>query len=541
LVAGSISSALRTLNASNDIGAVGGKIILPDGTLQEAGSIIWRDGSCIGYGRGDSSFAPQYMFKRDVDYCSGAFLLTKRDLFVENGGFDADYAPAYYEETDYCVRLWKKGKRVVYDPNAVIFHYEFASSSSTSAAIDLQIRNRKTFVEKHSSWLQSQRGNSAEILFARSHARTGQKRILVLDDRIPHVALGAGFPRSNTVLSQLVNLGHAVTFYPLLWPQEDWADVYQDIPSEVEVVLNHGSERLTEFLNQRRGYYHTIMISRPQNMALFNSVLSENPDICGSAKIVYDAEALASYREIERRRVTGEQLSALEQKRLITNEVRLADKCHAVINVSERESQEFRRNGLTQVYTLGHSLTVLPTNNNFEDRKDLLFVGAINFDTSPNADSIIWFSETVLPLIQETLGMQIELIVAGVICHGFRTRIRNSSVRFLGKVDDLIPLYNRARVFVAPTRFSAGIPLKVCEAAAYGLPTVATSLVGLQLGWESGRELLLADDPQTFANACVKLYRDRSLWYRLRDKMLQRVIEDFSPERFSEQLSTIIQ
>ena len=156
LVAGSISSALRTLNSSNDIGAVGGKIILPDGTLQEAGSIIWQDGSCLAYGRGDSPYAPTYMYKRDVDYCSGAFLLTDRELFLENGGFDEDYSPAYYEETDYCVRLWEKGKRVVYDPNAIIFHHEFASSSSQSSAIDLQIEHQKIFANKHGDWLQSQ-------------------------------------------------------------------------------------------------------------------------------------------------------------------------------------------------------------------------------------------------------------------------------------------------------------------------------------------------------------------------------------------------
>ena len=49
------------------------------------------------------------MFRRDVDYCSGAFLLTPTALFRRLGGFDERYAPAYYEETDYCVRLWKAG------------------------------------------------------------------------------------------------------------------------------------------------------------------------------------------------------------------------------------------------------------------------------------------------------------------------------------------------------------------------------------------------------------------------------------------------
>ncbi len=129
--------------------------------------------------------------------------------------------------------------------------------------------------------------------------------------------------------------------------------------------------------------------------------------------------------------------------------------------------------------------------------------------------------------------------MAGSTCHGFRTRINHESVQFLGKVDDLTPLYNRVRVFVAPTRFAAGLPYKVCEAAAYGLPTVAT-LIGSQLGWDNGRELLVADEPRSFADACVRLYTDRPLWNRLREKMIKRAAEDFSPERFSEQLRVVV-
>jgi cellulose synthase/poly-beta-1,6-N-acetylglucosamine synthase-like glycosyltransferase len=106
---GTLRSALRTIGSSPDIGAVGGRLILLDGTLQEAGSIIWRDGSCLGYGRGDDPFAPTYMFRRDVDYCSGAFVLTPRDIWNQMGGFDERYKPAYYEETDYCMRLWERG------------------------------------------------------------------------------------------------------------------------------------------------------------------------------------------------------------------------------------------------------------------------------------------------------------------------------------------------------------------------------------------------------------------------------------------------
>src|SRR5262249_6159644 len=135
---GTLESALATIRSDSGIGAVGARLVLLDGTLQEAGSIIWRDGSCLGYGRGDSPYAPMYMFRRDVDYCSGAFLLTPRKIWEQLGGFDERFRPFYYEETDYCARLWERGLRVVYEPKAVLLHYEFASSGSAKSATDVQ-------------------------------------------------------------------------------------------------------------------------------------------------------------------------------------------------------------------------------------------------------------------------------------------------------------------------------------------------------------------------------------------------------------------
>lgn len=541
LVPGSIRAALKTLNASDDVGAVGGRIILPDGTLQEAGSIIWQDGSCLGYGRGGSPYEPAYMFKRDVDYCSAAFLLTRRELLLKDGGFDEAYIPAYYEETDYCVRLWKSGKRVVYDPDVIVLHYEFGSSISQHKAVRLQADHQKVFVNKHVDWLRSQQpAGSRNVLVARAHHETGQRRILFLDDRVPHLDLGSGFPRSNRILWELVKMNHAVTFYPTNFPQEDWAGLYRDIPREVEVMVNFGWARFEEFMSERSNYYDLVFVSRPHNMAQLRSLLAKRPLACGSAKVIYDAEALFSFREIEQLRVEGKEPSPAKQQALVDAEVKIAENCECVISVSAREGQEFTKRGMHRVHTLGHALSISPTQNSFAERRDILFVGAVHSGTSPNADSMYWFSEKVLPLIQQGLGQDIKLIIAGPSCLSFHKRLSNGNVKPLGKVDDLTPLYNQARLFVAPTRFSAGIPLKVLEAAAHGLPTVATRLTGAQLEWQDEEELLLADDPKSFADACIRLYKDSQLWGRLRQRALKRVAADCSPEAFSEALKAII-
>lgn len=536
-----ISAAVETLNSSEDVGGVGGKVILPDGTLQEAGSIIWRDGSCSGYGRGDSPFAPAYMFRRDVDYCSGVFLLMRRALFLEENGFDEAYAPAYYEETDYCVRLWKRGLRVVYDPRVAVLHYEFASSASDQDAIDLQARNRSVFLRKHEGWLQSQQENTpGNVARARTRARAGSKRILFVEDRVPHMRHGSGFTRSNRILSELVRAGHSVTCYPMSFPSEGWAEVYEDIPREVEVILDRGRKDVQKFLLERAGQFDIIYVARSHNLASLEPVLTELRELLEGVKVVYDAECLTSLREVKRLRVEGKKVSDEEEWRLVSDEMRLMKSCHAIVSVSEGERRELIAHGHGPVHVLGHALKTSPTPKGFAERSSILFVGAVHEYKSPNADSIVWFIKKVLPRAAELIGGEVRLLVAGYGTSEFLGEYDGGRVKVLGAVDDLTRLYDDARVFVVPTRFSAGIPHKAHEAAAHGLPLVATRQIASQLGWDDDEELLVADEAADFAAACARLYTDESVWNRLRAGALARVEEECAPSLFSKRLLDIV-
>ena len=538
---GTIESAIATISSANDIGAVGGKIILLDGTLQEAGSLVWQDGSCLGYGREDYPLAPMYMFQRDVDYCSGAFLLTSRQLFLENGGFDRDYKPAYYEETDYCLRLWQQGKRVVYDPNAVILHFEFASSRSTEAAIALQHSHQQIFVQKHQEQLKYHLVPDAEnVLLARS-ARRDAPRVLFIDDRVPHSFLGSGFPRSRDILQSLVTLNCLVTFYPLNFPEEDWQAVYQDIPRVVEVMVDYGIKRLTEFFQERAEFYDTIVVSRPHNMQALEPIITRHPEWFSNAKIVYDAEAVYALREVQQRRLLGNKVSAEEIDLLIQQELELAKVADSIIAVSEHEKEHFLDFGFKSVFTLGHTVPINPTKNSFEERKDILFVGAIHEDNAPNADSVFWFVKEILPRIQEKLQFKVRFIIAGFNKSQKVFNLQSESVQVLGKVENLTELYERARIFVAPTRFAAGIPFKVHHASAHGLPMVTTPLIASQVGWQDEVELLIGNDASTFADRCVRLYSKPEVWQRLRESALTRVASDCCGEAFRNQMKNILQ
>lgn len=120
--------ALVAAASPKDVGAVGARLIYPSGKLQEAGGIIFADGSAWNYGRGEDKEDPRFLYPRDVDYSSAAALLVKARAFWTVGGFDPLYAPASYEDTDLCFSLRKHGWRVVYQPQAVVVHFEGATA-----------------------------------------------------------------------------------------------------------------------------------------------------------------------------------------------------------------------------------------------------------------------------------------------------------------------------------------------------------------------------------------------------------------------------
>jgi GT2 family glycosyltransferase len=530
LAPGALSAALATLESSPAIGAVGGKLVLPDRTLQEAGSIIWRDGSCSGYARGAPADDPLADFSRDVDFCSGAFLLTRRALFADLGGFDERFRPAYYEDADYCVRLWRAGHRVVYQPRAIAVHYEFASSPSRENAIAMQTERRGRFVEKHADWLRGQ-FPVGETLSAR--ARSQAPRILLIDDRIPRARHGSGHPRAAALTRALVDLGGFVTVYPTTFPQSEPGE-RDELPPEVELVPGRGAAGLARFLEERAGYYQRILVSRPHNLALLRNALSRAR---GTAPLIsYDAEAIFAEREAQELAVAGRAISDGEIARQIAAEVAAARGVSAVLAVSERDRAQFAR--VTRAITVGHALVATPTPRPFSDRAGLLFVGAFHTDVSPNSDAALWLAREILPRIRDLLDESVPLTLVGARPPPTVAALAGAGTTLLENVGDLGPLYDRARLFVAPTRFAAGLPYKIHHAAAHGLPVVATSLLANQLGWRD--EIAIADGAEPFARAVAALYRDATAWQEKRELALSRVAQDCSPTSFRDALAAAL-
>ena len=533
LLPDAVASALRTLDSAPDIGAVGGRIILPDGTLQEAGSIIWRNGAAAGYGRGADPNTPDFMFQRDVDFCSGAFLLTPTETWRGMGGFDERYAPAYYEETDYCLRLWESGRRVVFDPDVAIIHYEFGSSASSTEALALQSGNHRIFVQHHREWLEGQFSLDPVNVIAARTARSSRPRVLVIEDRVPKVELGSGYPRSNLLLHELLRAGADVTLFPTWRHPETWPEVRRALDKRIEVLIAAEASQIRPYLEARRGHFDAIIVCRPPNMASFEEAVGTDLDLIGSARVIYDAEALFVTRALQRRSATGDPVADEERHAMVAEEVALTRLAESVISVSPADAETLETYGAKDVRVLSHALADEPLPGGHAQRDRIVFLGAIGFENAPNADAVRWFAADVLPVLRRSLGEVTRLTVVGMVKAPSVLALDGTALELKGMVDDLRAGLADARIMVVPSRIGAGIPLKALQAAALGIPMVVTPLMAEQLDWKDGQEVLVAEDATGFAAACVRLYSDPVLWEEVRLNALNRVRRDSAPEVFA--------
>jgi GT2 family glycosyltransferase len=176
-IAGWLPPLLRTFREHANAGAVGGRLVYPSGRLQEAGGVVFRDGSAANFGRDDHNpDLPLYRVFREVDYCSAALLATPRSTFLELGGFDVLYEPGYYEDTDYCFRLRDKGYRVFLQPESVVVHCEggTAGLDVSSGMKRYQIVNQDKFRARWQHALERQAVRPDRLDFVELHALAGR-------------------------------------------------------------------------------------------------------------------------------------------------------------------------------------------------------------------------------------------------------------------------------------------------------------------------------------------------------------------------------
>jgi len=134
---GWLTSLVSAFSSSEGVGAVGPKVLFPDGRLQDAGSAINPDCTSTMIGVFDDPALPRFNYRRDVQYLSAVCVMLDRERFTAGGGFDPLFAPAYCEDVDLCLRLREQGLRLIYEPTAVVVHRLSATSNEQGGSFKM--------------------------------------------------------------------------------------------------------------------------------------------------------------------------------------------------------------------------------------------------------------------------------------------------------------------------------------------------------------------------------------------------------------------
>lgn len=533
---GWLEPLVATYGEFERVGLVGSKLIYPDGRLQEAGGIVFNDGSGWNYGRFDHPDDPRYDYPREADYCSGAAILIEKTLFDGFGGFDSLYKPAYYEDTDLAFKVRAAGLRVIYQPASKVVHFEgiTGGTDTSSGTKRYQVINQQKFLERWKDALARQPAPTDHAGIWRAATHRAQGRILLIDATTPTPDQDSGSVRYINLVRVLNALGWQCTFFA---DNRAYIPRYTDELRALGVEVLHGPwlNDPVAFFRERGQQFDAIMLSRHYVARHYVDLAREHAP---QARVLFDTVDLHYLREQRAAKVEQSEALAKQAEATRDAELDLIRRCDVTIVVSPVELDLLSREAPgRRVEVLSNIHEVHGRRAGFDARKDLWFVGG--FQHQPNVDAVQWFVAQIWPRVRAALP-EVQFHIVGSKCPPEVAALAGNGVVVHGFVEHIEPFLDGIRVAVAPLRYGAGVKGKVNQSMAYGQPVVATPIAVEGMEIVAGSEALVAAEPAEFADEVVRLYQDPELWLRLSDAGLANIESHFSFDAASRALQRIL-
>lgn len=521
-----LAPLVETLEHDASIAAAVSQLRYADGTLAEAGGVIWRDGRGSNYGRGDSPDDWRYASARDVDYGSAASLMVRAQAFADAGGFSAEFAPAYYEDADLCFSLRERGGRVVYQPRSIVYHAEGTSYGSNVRpdARALQERNRRAFAAKWAQRLSAHCEPDPSAIDRAARRLGGSETILVVDEHVPFTDRDAGSRRIFALVELMRGAGRHVIF-----GSTDRAayEPYTSALRERGVDVITGFSPASLALLERDGI--TLDAAWLCRLDPAERVLHA----LGPTPVAFDTVDVHHVRLEREERLYG-RLTRWQQVR--ERELSVARRAAVTVATTVSDRDALAEAGIDRIAVVPVIETIPQrVSPGWDARDGIVFLG--NYAHAPNVDAAEWLCGEILPRVRLRLP-GVATTLAGADPTRTVRGLARRDVAVTGYLPDPGDVLDRARVFVAPLRYGAGMKGKVVYALAHGIPVVATPVAAEGI-FSDGEWDAIASTPAEFAEQIVRLHEDRALWESLVLRA-RTIAQRFTPDAVASSVDTVL-
>ncbi|MCA6069287.1 glycosyltransferase family 4 protein [Chryseobacterium sp. RG1] len=363
---------------------------------------------------------------------------------------------------------------------------------------------------------------------------SSKKTILFASKVLPTHDKDSGSNRLKEIIIIYKNLGYnCIIFSQNIFEDDNYVKFYKE-NGIIIFVENNKYKSIYDFL---RGFNNInyVWFNGPTSLDVFYKKMK---NILPESKFIYDMVDIHFLRFKRAIQIEPTRISLKKNyKHFYRLETVVAPQLDYIIAISDKEkeimSEYINKNKIVTISNIHYPKIDISERKNFNRSKGIIFIGSIH---EPNIDAVKFLYDKIMPLVWKE-DSQLEVSIIGNVADKLDIK-QYPKFKFLGFVESVEEHFMNSKIMVAPLRFGAGVKGKIGQAFEYFFPVITTDIGAEGMKLTDKKNVLIANDEKSFAEAILQLNNNEDLWNTLSQNSINS-LSSFSPEEVKEKLKTL--